>query len=167
MRKIKILAAILSFFFIQALCMAGPNASDANSFRGRSPRTRGMYRSERVVINWHDGVQQMLVSPRLTPDTNSLWLFPLKCKSEQVKFSLAKNFPQLYGTDSREIAGNALTNVNYTVIASQLWTIPFCYYWAERIRLYLWFRHVERRRLKRCAYWTSHGRLGAGTDAAA
>ena len=126
MRKITFLAAILSFVFTQAICAAESNEPDANSFRSQSSRTRGMYRSEWVTINWHDGIQQMVVSPRLTPDTNSLWIFPLKCKSEQVKFSLTKNFPHFYGADSREIAGNVLANVNYAVIASQLWTIPLC-----------------------------------------
>jgi len=131
MRKTIFLAAILSFVFTQAICVAEFNEPDANSFRSQSPRTRGMYRSERVMINWHDGIQQMVVSPRLTPDTNSLWIFPLKCKSEQVKFSLTKNFPHFYGADCREIARNVLANVNYAVIATQLWTIPLCYFWAE------------------------------------
>jgi hypothetical protein len=131
MRKTTFLAAILSFVFTQAICVAEFNEPDANSFRSQSPRTLGVYRSERVMINWHDGIQQMVVSPRLTPDTNSLWIFPLKCKSEQVKFSLTKTFPQFYGADCREIARNVLTNVNYAVIATQLWTIPLCYFWAE------------------------------------
>jgi len=131
MRKIIFVAAILSFVFTQAICAAESNEPDANSFRSQSSRTRGMYRSEWVTINWHDGIQQMVVSPRLTPDTNSLWIFPLKCKSEQVKFSLTKNFPQFYGADSREIASDVLTNVNYAVIATQLWTIPLYYFWAE------------------------------------
>jgi hypothetical protein len=131
MRKTTFLAAILSFVFAQAICAAESNEPDANSFRSQSPRTRGMYRSERVMINWHDGIQQMVVSPRLTPDTNSLWIFPLKCESEQVKFSLTKNFPHFYGADCREIARNVLANVNYAVIATQLWTIPLCYFGAE------------------------------------
>ena len=131
MRKVTFLAAILSFVFTQAICVAEPNEPNASSLRSQSSRTRGMYRSERVMINWHDGIQQMVVSPRLTPDTNSLWLFPLKCKKEQVKFSLTKNFPQFYGADGREIASNTLTNVNYAVIISQLWTIPLCYFFAE------------------------------------
>jgi len=132
MRKTIFLAAILSFVFTQAICVAESNEPDANSFRSQSPQTHGMYRSERVMINWHDGIQQMVVSPRLTPETNSLWIFPLKCKSEHVKFSLTKNFPHFYGADCREIARNVLANVNYAVIAAQLWTIPLCYFWAER-----------------------------------
>jgi hypothetical protein len=131
MRKTTVLAAILSFVFTQAICVAEPNESDANSVRSQSSRTHRGYRSERVMINWHDGIQQMVVSPRLTPDTNSIWIFPLKGESEKVKFSLTKNFPNFYGADSREIARNVLTNANYAVIATQLWTIPLYYFRDE------------------------------------
>ena len=132
MRKTTLLGAILFFVFNQAICLGESNEPDANSFGRHSPRTRGVYGSERVLINWHDGIQQMVVSPRLTTDANSLWILPLKCKSEQIKFSLTKNFPQFYGTDCYEKARNVLTNVNYAVIATQLWTIPLCYFGAVR-----------------------------------
>jgi hypothetical protein len=131
MRKIKFFAAVLSLIFTQAIFAAEPNESDANSVRSPSHRMRGMHRSERTVINWHDGIQQMAVSMRLTPDMNSLWIFPLKCESSQVKFSQTKNFPQFYGADFRETAANTLDYVNYAVIATQLWTIPLCHFWAE------------------------------------
>lgn len=136
MRKTIVLAAILSFVFTYAVCAAEPNEPNANGFRSQSHRTHGRYRSERVIINWRDGIQQMVVSPRLTADANSLWIFPIKCESEQVKFSLTKNFPQFYGSDCRGMARNMLTNVNYGVIATQLWTIPIWYFGDKHLYSY-------------------------------
>jgi hypothetical protein len=127
MQKTAFLAAILSLLFTQAICMAEANEPDANGFRNRPYRTRGRHQSERAVINWHDGIQQMVVSPRIAEDTNSIWLLPLKCKGENVKFRIATDFPQFNGADPRIIARNVLTNVNYALIATQLWTIPLCH----------------------------------------
>jgi hypothetical protein len=127
MQKTAFLAAILSLLFIQAICMAEANEPDANSFRNRPYRTGGRRQSERAVINWHDGIQQMVVSPRIAEDTNSIWLLPLKCKSENVKFRIVADFPRFNGVEPRIIARNILTNVNYALVASQLWTIPLCH----------------------------------------
>jgi hypothetical protein len=75
----------------------------------------------------------MVVSPRIASEANSLWILPLKCKSEQIKFSLMKDSPQLYGMDYREIAKNKLTNITYAMISTQIWTIPICYYNHESL----------------------------------
>jgi hypothetical protein len=128
MRKIMFFA-VLSLVFTHTICPAAePNDPNTTQFR----QQRGMYRSEQAIINWHDGVQQMVVSPRLTTDANSLWIFPLKCQSDQAQFHLAKMLPRLYGPDCHDVAKTLLTNTNYAVIATQLWTIPICYFGMER-----------------------------------
>lgn len=142
MRKTTILAAILSFVFTQAICLAESNEPDANSVRGWSHRTGRMYRSERAMINWHDGIQQMVVSLRLVPDANSIWIFPIKGESEQIKFNLNKKSTDFYGAESRYVASNVLTNANYAVIATQLWTIPL-YYCREESSDYRFYSGIS------------------------
>lgn len=130
MQKSTIVATIVSFLFIQAMCVADSNEPNANNFR-RGPRARGFYQSERVLINWHDGIEQMVVSPRLSPDANSVWLFPVKAKSQQIKFALTKEFPAIFGSDSRQQAADKVRNVSYAMIMTQLWTIPIYFFGEE------------------------------------
>jgi hypothetical protein len=101
------------------------NAADSNSLR---QRMRGGFRSERVVIDFRDGIQRMYVSPRLTSDSNSIWLLPVKCKAEDIKFQPASDFPQFTGPGAREIASTILSNLNYALVFSQVWTIPLCHF---------------------------------------
>jgi hypothetical protein len=131
MRNTSLIVIISCFLFTQAISAAEPNGSDANGLRARSARNRGIFQSERAIINWHDGIQQMVVSPRLSRDSNNLWLFPVKARSEQVKFSLAKGFPSLLGPDSSQIAGKRLDKIKYALVATQLWSIPLYYFRSE------------------------------------
>ena len=144
MFKTTFFAAILAFVFAQPICAAESNESDANNFKSQSSRTHWRYRSERVMMNWHDGIQQMVVSPRVHRDTNSLWILPLKCKSDEVKFSLTNDYPYLFGTDCREAARKVLTNVNYSIIATQLWTIPLFYFANQYKNVFITFSRPER-----------------------
>jgi hypothetical protein len=131
MRSTSLIVVISCFLFAQAISAAEPNASDANGLRTRSARTRGLFQSERAIINWHDGIQQMVISARLSTESNNLWLFPVKARSEQVKFSLAKGFPYIFGPDSSQIAGKRLDNIKYALVATQLWSIPLYYFHSE------------------------------------
>lgn len=90
-------------------------------------------RSERAVIHWHDGIQEMAVSPRLAADSGDVWIFPLKCDSEQVECRLIDEFPQIRGADGRNIATGLLDNVKWGVVATQLWTIPLYYFRTEHL----------------------------------
>ncbi|OHB53483.1 MAG: hypothetical protein A2Y07_00310 [Planctomycetes bacterium GWF2_50_10] len=127
----KIVTIFAAFLLSQAICLADVNEPNTNNFANQSFR-RGNFRSESATINWHDGIQHMVVSPRVVRDNNSIWIFPLKCKSDQVKFNLTGDTLRLSGMDPREIAQNKLKSVNYALIATQLWTLPICYFNMEK-----------------------------------
>jgi hypothetical protein len=130
--KKTLLTSILALIFCQVVCFAEPNSADSNSTGRRTPRQSGRFRSERVSIGWENGIQKMTVSIRLTGEANSIWLYPIKCQNEQVKFHLTQNRPRFSGTDARQSAINVLTNINLGVVAGQIWSIPISYYNFER-----------------------------------
>lgn len=151
MQTSTILAAFLSFILTSSMyaaeadtatpatepAVSDTTASDAAATaENQSQQPQYRYRSERAMIHWHDGLQQMVVSPRLSRETTAPWILPLKGSIEQIQFRLAEPIPQGWGFgrgyDCRHIAEQRLNNLNYAVIAGQLWTIPMCYFGIDR-----------------------------------
>lgn len=131
MRKNIFFAAVLVSVSLQPLLAADSNEPNNNTTTARSSMMR-LYRSERAAINWHNGTQRMVVSPRLNTDANSLWIFPINCQPEQIQFNLIPKFPNFYGPNRTQQASDLLNNLNCAIIATQLWTIPICYYcWTD------------------------------------
>lgn len=132
------LAAVIILAATQAISPAAPNdPNEPNSFRARGFRNYGRGRFERALINYQKGVQRMVVSPRLVAEANSVWIFPIKAQSEQVKFNFVKYFPRLYGKNNYSSAQTILNNVFCAIIAGQIWSLPISYYSFENPNEYL------------------------------
>lgn len=79
-----------------------------------------------ALINYRHGVEKMIIKvTTVKPARDVFWLLPIPAPPDDVKVEIITSFPHLYGTDVFFLAKDDLRTVNYFLIGSQIYPLPF------------------------------------------
>ncbi len=135
MKKVSLCA---SFVFIVALILLLPSKTPAladgmviiNDDPGSGGWGYEAEESQEAFIHYEDGTQKMILSVNLGfgQDSNKIWLFPVPGAPEQVAIDIMTAVPYLSGEELSGRAKSNLTTAKQFAFASQIYSLPFVFY---------------------------------------
>lgn len=80
--------------------------------------------SQTALINYEDGVEDLLISIRVKPEGDGLfWIFPVPANPEDSEIELVREFPQITGYEPKSKLGLEIKNTRDLMVYSQTYPL--------------------------------------------
>ena len=116
------------FFFLTLLlvsCVHGDGGGYYYTY-GRDTLYPLSESSQTALINYEDGVEDLLISIRTNPEGDGLfWIFPVPSNPEDSEIELVEEFPQISGYEPKSKLGLEIKNTRDLMYLSQIYPSSF------------------------------------------